>query len=357
MTLSNIFFGKKVVQQAYLNNALIYQSKGWETLPSTCSEVWTKELGIVNTDTVNQCLTDSNNNIYVLTHYQIFKLNSEGTLIWSQTITGIQRIAIDTDNDVYITFADINYSYIAKLDNNGNIENKFKASGDLCNVITNFTVDGNYFYLSGNYNNNSNYYFFKIDKQGKLINQIDLELNESTLVEDDLFLYAGLRNNLIKIDKSNIFYVTVFTPPTNLTYNITNVFLDGLGNAIVIDESETVYKYNFENNLSTKYSLNTIYSNFTATLDYQKNLYFIWGESQNNIVNNIVNVVDLIKYSSDGTLIFNTQILKDKSSAILNGKLSADNNGNIYYLYTKYDSNLNYNLIVKKLINIEQKGN
>ena len=354
MTLSNIFFGKKVVQQAYLNNALIYKSKGWETLPSTCSEVWTKELGIVNTDTVNQCLTDSNNNIYVLTHYQIFKLNSEGTLIWSKAIDGIQRIAIDTDNDVYIISADAKYSYIAKLDNNGNIENKFKASGYLCNVITNFTVDGNYFYLSGNYNNDTNRWFYEIDKQGNLIKQIDLELNESTLVEDDLFLYAGLRNNLIKIDKSNISsYVTVFTPPTNLTYNITNVVLDGLGNAIVIDASETVYKYNFENNLSTKYSLNTRYSNFTATLDYQKNLYFIWGELQDNIVN----VVDLIKYSSDGTLIFNTQILKDKSSAILNGKLSADNNGNIYYLYSKYNSDLNYSLIVKKLINIEQKGN
>ena len=63
MTLSNIFFGKKVVQQAYLNNALIYQSKGWKTLPSTCSEVWTKELGIVDTDTINQCLIDTNNNI------------------------------------------------------------------------------------------------------------------------------------------------------------------------------------------------------------------------------------------------------------------------------------------------------
>lgn len=353
MTLSNIFFGKKVVQQAYLNNALIYKSKGWETLPSTCSEVWTKELGIVNTDTVNQCLTDSNNNIYVLIHYQIFKLDSEGTLIWSKAIDGIQRIAIDTDNDIYIISADTKYSYIAKLDNNGNIENNFKASGYLCNVITNFTVDGNYFYLSGNYNNDANRWFYEIDKQGKLIKQIDLELNESTLVEDDLFLYAGLKNNLIKIDKSNISsYVTVFTPPTNLTYNITNVVLDGLGNAIVIDASGAVYKYNFENNLSTKYSLNTRGANFTATLDYQKNLYFIWGGLQDNIVN----VMHLIKYSSDGTLIFDTQIFKDKSYAILNGKLSADNNGNIYYLYSKYNST-NYSLMVKKIINIEKKGN
>ncbi|MCX8721288.1 hypothetical protein, partial [Lactobacillus sp. B4010] len=132
-------------------------------------------------------MTDSNNNIYILTHYQIFKLNSEGTLIWSKTIADIQRIAIDTNNDVYIALADINYSYIAKLDNNGNIENKFKLDGYLCNVITNFTIDDNYFYMSSNYNNDSNRYFFKIDKQGKLIKQASLNLDRSTLVANDSF--------------------------------------------------------------------------------------------------------------------------------------------------------------------------
>ncbi|MCX8721214.1 hypothetical protein J3U70_05725, partial [Lactobacillus sp. B4010] len=115
---------------------------------------------MVDADTINQCMIDTNNNIYVLTHYKVFKLNSEGTLIWSKKFADIQRIAIDTDNDVYITFADTNYSYIANLDNNGNIENKFKASGYLCNVITNFTVDDNYFYLSGNYNNDTNRWFY-----------------------------------------------------------------------------------------------------------------------------------------------------------------------------------------------------
>lgn len=351
MTLSNIFFGKKVVQQAYLNNALIYQSKGWETLPSTCTEVWTKEFGIVNTDTFDQCLTDINNNIYVLTHYQIFKLNSEGTLIWSKTIADIQRIAIDTNNDVYIALADTNYSYIAKLDNNGNIENKFKASGYLCNVITNFTVDDNYFYLSGNYNNDTNRWFYEIDKQGKLIKKIDLNLDKSTLVANDSFLYAGLENKLIKIDKSNISnYTPVCTTPSS--YTIGNVVLDGLGNAIVTDIYGAVYKYNFENKVTTEYSRRIVDSNPTIALDYQKNLYFISDES-----NGTGNILGLIKFSSDGTLIFDTQILINHDTSMFHGKLDVDNNGNIYYLYNKYNSNLNYSLMVKKIINIEQKGN
>ena len=351
MTLSNIFFGKKVVQQAYLNNALIYQSKGWETLPSTCREVWTKELGIVDTDTINQCLIDTNNNIYILTHYQIFKLNSEGTLIWSKTIADIQRIAIDTDNDVYIAFADTNYSYIAKLDNNGNIENKFKASDSLCNVIANFIVDGNYFYLSGNYNNDSNGYFFKIDKQSKLITKAVMSLNKSTLVANDSFLYAGLENKLIKIDKSNISnYTPVCT--TQSSYTVGNVVLDGIGNAIFTDIYGAVYKYNFENKVSAEYSRKIVDSNPTIALDYQKNLYFISDES--NVTGYILS---LMKYSSDGTLIFDTQILTSHDNSMFHGKLVVDNNGNIYYLYNKYNSDLNYSLMVKKIINIEQKGN
>lgn len=351
MTLSNIFFGKKVVQQAYLNNALIYQSKGWETLPSTCSEVWTKELGIVNTDTVNQCLTDSNNNIYVLTHYQIFKLNSEGTLIWSKTIDGIQCIAIDTNNDVYIAFADIDSLYISKLDNNGNIENKFKLDEYLCNVITNFTIDDNYFYMSSNYNNNSNRYFFKIDKQGKLITKAVMNLDRSTLVANDSFLYAGLGNQLIKIDKSNISnYTPLCTTPSS--YTVGNVVLDGIGNAIFTDIYGSVYKYDFKNNVVTKYSRKIVDSNPTIALDYQKNLYFISDES-----NGAGNILGLIKFSSDSTLIFDIQILTNQNKSMFHGKLDVDNNGNIYYLYNKYNSDLNYSLIVKKLINIEQKGN
>lgn len=351
MTLSNIFFGKKVVQQAYLNNALIYQSKGWETLPSTCSEVWTKELGIVNSDIVNQCLTDTNNNIYVLTHYQIFKLNSEGTLIWSKTIADIQRIAIDTNNDVYIALADTDYSYISKLDNNGNIENKFNASDALCNVIANFIVDGNYFYLSGNYNNDSNGYFFKIDKQSKLITSVVMNLNKSTLVANDSFLYAGLENKLIKIDKSNISnYTPVYTTPSS--YTVHNVVLDGLGNAIFTDTNGVVYKYDFKNNVVTKYSRRIVDYNPTIALDYQKNLYFISDES--NVTGNILG---LIKFSSDGTLIFDIQILTNHDNSMFHGKLVVDNNGNIYYLYNKYNSDLNYSLMIKKLINIEQKGN
>ena len=352
MTLSNIFFGKKVVQQAYLNNALIYQSKGWETLPSTCSEVWTKELGIVNSDSdiVNQCLIDKNNNIYVLTHYQIFKLDSEGTLIWSKTIGGIQRIAIDINNNVYIALINSGCSYIAELDNNGVMEKQFEI--DIrWNHIENFVVDNNYFYISGNYNYTSNNCFYQIDEQGKLITQDSLNLAPSTLVENDSFVYAGLGAQLIKINKSNISnYTPLSTIPSGAS--VDNVILDGIGNAIFTDTNGVVYKYDFKNNVVTEYSRRIVESNPTIALDYQKNLYFI--SSGSNVTGYILS---LMKYSSDRTLIFDTQILTDQDKSMLHGKLVVDNNGNIYYLYNKYNSNLNYSLMIKKLINIEKKGN
>ncbi len=360
MTLSNIFFGKKVVQQAYLNNALIYQSKGWETLPSTCTEVWTKDfgaLGVIDTKIISQCVTDSNNNIYVLSNNDLFKLNSEGSFIWAQTIKGIKYVSIDSNNDVYIalTIYDYNsnpYIYIAKLDDNGNIQKEFKANGNIANYATNFALDDKYFYISVNYNTNYNKYFNKIDREGKIVDQISLQLNNSTLVvADDSFLYAGLGSNLIKIDKNNISNYTVEYKIPN-DYSILNIILDELGNVIVIDTTGAVYKYNFENNASIKYRERAITSNLSFTLDYQKNLYFTSDGS-----NGTDNAMYLIKYSSDGTLIFETKILTDQNDSIFYGKLHVDSNGNIYYLYNKYNSGSGYSLTIKKLINIEKKGN
>ena len=358
MTLSNIFFGKKVVQQAYLNNALIYQSKGWETLPSTCSEVWTKDLGSISPSAVQQCIIDSDNNIYVLTNYQIFKLNSDGVLTWSRSANGIQSIVVDTNNDVYAAYVKNSCPYIAKLDGNGNVENEFQVCNKICDTITNFALDKNCYYIS-TASNDGYYFFVKYYKQSKIFNEITLSLNNSTLVAtDDSFLYAGYNHSLIKIDKNNISNHTIIETSNEVSsnYNIRNVILDGLGNIIYIYSESSIYKYNFENKTTVKYHGINHYNNYSLALDYQKNVYFL------NIINNADNTfikLNLVKYSSDGTLIFNTQIL-DSSSGSMNmgsGKLTTDQYGNIYYLYEKVNSDSTYNLIVKKLINIEKKGN
>ncbi|MCX8721289.1 hypothetical protein, partial [Lactobacillus sp. B4010] len=158
-------------------------------------------------------------------------------------------------------------------------------------------------------------------------------------------------NKLIKIDKSNISnYTPLCTTPSS--YTVGNVVLDGIGNAIFTDIYGAVYKYNFENKVSAEYSRKIVDSNPTIALDYQKNLYFISDES--NVTGYILG---LMKYSCDGTLIFDIQILTNHDNSMFHGKLVVDNNGNIYYLYNKYNSDLNYSLMIKKLINIEKKGN
>lgn len=351
MTLSNIFFGKKVVQQAYLNNALIYQSNGWQTLPSTCTEAWTKNVGIVNSNTVDQCVIDSNNNIYVLVDHRIFKLNSEGILIWSKIINGIERIAIDTNNDVYIALIlydndGSSFLHIAKLDNNGNIEKEFKPTGLLSNFVTNFALDNNYFYISVYYNNTSNKFLLKIDKQGKVVDSTNnYELNNSTLVaSDDSYLYAGFVNNLIKIDKNNIDNYTVQYKAAS-SYSIKNLLLDGLGNIIFLHGTNDVFRYNFETKTTIKYGIYASNVNCSLALDYQKNLYYIYTE-RNGVG---AYQVYLVKYSSDGSLIFKNQILTDSSNS--SGILVTDQYGNVYYM--SIDSN---QMSIKKLINIEKKG-
>lgn len=358
MTLSNIFFGKKVVQQAYLNNALIYKSKGWETLPSTCSEVWTKDLGIIDASAIKQCIIDSDDNIYVLTDYQIFKLNSDGVLTWSKSANGIQRIIVDTNNDVYAVYTKNSLPYIAKLDSNGNFENEFQVCNKICDTITNFALDKNCYYIS--IASFDGYYFFvKYYKQSKVFNEITLNLNDSTLVAtDDSFLYAGYNHSLIKIDKNNISNHTIIETSNEVlsNYNIKNVILDGLGNVIYVYSEGSIYKYSFDSKTTVKYRGTINYTNYSLALDYQKNIYFL------NIigtVNDTFSKLNLVKYSSDGTLIFNTQILCSSSDDryVGNGRLTTDQYGNIYYLYEKVDSNSTYNLIAKKLINIEKKGN
>lgn len=364
MTLSNIFFGKKVVQQAYLNNALIYQSKGWETLPSTCMEEWTKDLGSIIPAAVKQCIIDSDDNIYLLTNSEIIKLNSDGVLIWSELANGIQRIAVDNNdnnNNVYVVYIKDSWPYIATLDSNGNIENEFLAAKYTCDIITNFELDKNCYYISTTAKN-GNYFFIKTYRQSKIFDKTNLSLNNSTLVAtDDSFLYAGSNHSLIKIDKNNISNHTIIETSNEVisNYDIKNVILDGLGNIIYIYSDESIYKYNFENKTTVKYRGTNNYNNYinySLALDYQKNIYFL------NIIgtaNDTFPKINLAKYSSDGTLIFNTQILDSSSGniSIEGGKLTTDQYGNIYYLYEKVNSDSTYNLIIKKLINIEKKGN
>lgn len=360
MTLSNIFFGKKVVQQAYLNNALIYQSKGWETLPSTCMEEWTKDYDDA-TSYIYDCAIDLDNKIYVVTNNgknNVIKLDSDGKIIWKKYYKDANRVKIDSNNNAFIvSYTDDSYHQITinKLDSNGNGE-----SVNVGKVIQNhsldrckdFVVDDDFFYFSCYDNYYSSYYYYIVvtDKNGKLLNYKSVDSSVDCIgTDNNRYLYYSDYNQLFRInrkDLTNNVQINSSVGNTNSGDYIKKITIDLFGNivcmttysgAIVVDKlGKQIAKYDFNG-----------YGSPYMCIDYKGNIY---GFSiKNNESNN-----KFTKYSSDSTLIFRTDTLNISGSGNNSSfnNLVTDYHGNIYYLYCFENE-----LTIKKLINIEKKGN
>lgn len=104
MALDNIFMGKRVVQQAYLNNALLYQANGWKGNPEDYSE------------TVLPSFTpDSNTNSTISELSNITYLEDDTLLIQYTTgsrVTGLAKISLT--GDVIWQTIDNTYRYLRK---------------------------------------------------------------------------------------------------------------------------------------------------------------------------------------------------------------------------------------------------
>lgn len=362
MTLSNIFFGKKVVQQAYLNNALIYQSKGWETLPSTCMEEWTKDYDDA-TSYIYDCAIDLDNKIYVVTNNgknNVIKLDSDGKIIWKKYYKDANHVKIDSNSNAFIvSYTDDSYHHITinKLDSNGNGE-----SVNVGKVIQNynldrckdFVVDDDFFYFSCfDYNDDKyiNYYYLVItDKKGNLLNYKTVDSNVNCIESDNnRYLYYSDGHQLFRISKKDL------TNNVQINSNVGNyndsdyikkITIDSLGNIICMTTYSGAIMVDRFGKQIAKYDFNSYVSPYMCT-DYKGNIY---GFSiKNNESNN-----KLTKYSSDSTLIFRTDTLNISGSGNSNSfnNLVTDYHGNIYYLYCFENE-----LTIKKLINIEKKGN
>lgn len=356
MSLDNVFMGKKVVQQIYLKNALIYQSKGWETLPSAPQVLWTKNFGSVENYPWD-CAVDQENNIYIVYSNRIYKISSEGVLIWKKQMSGLYKICIDQNNNIYLAqvsafeLNDSSYSAIInQIDSNGNVLNRIKVHGYLTNVITGFTFDRDYLYISSIYNpDGKNIMLYRVDKDLK--NSVNLGYNGTTSMDnivtslDCPYIYYGT-DTMYQIKKEGI----TVSKPTKIKdlLSIKNIIIDNLGNVIFSNESYT-YKYNIASQQITEMPIVSNYVSKSICLDYQKNLY-----SLNLHVSNSPFTANLVKTSSDGTSIYNTQIVvNDSYLGLDDSMLIADNNGNIYYAY----QNDNKELLITKIINLIKKGN
>lgn len=357
MTLSNIFFGKKVVQQAYLNNALIYQSKGWETLPSTCSEVWTKSYDKVKD--VCSVAKDNSDNLYVASINStspfitsVYKIDSEGNVIWKYTIGGattpIRIVVFSTYIYCSYTLFKNNdyYGYVAKIDANGNLI----STTDVHSIVP----DSSYYYFNDIQKDNNNIYaitpshLLKLNQDLKVIDGIVTSSYtgyeaSKIAINNGPYIFVGTGNYGFRLDKSNLKNI-IMLPSGGLgnTYYISSLKMDNIGNLYAGSFNYPLAALKYD--VKTCKLITTLFAclSYDICTDSQESVYFAYFNSYPK----------LRKYSSDGTLIWDNIQIPVLDTSTNNIKVITDSNNNIYVAYI--DSN--GMLAIKKFINLVKEN-
>lgn len=348
MTLENIFYGKKVVKQAYLNNALIYQSNGWETLPSTCSEVWTKSVDRIGS--IGTIAKDDLDNLYIGASNLLFKIGSDGNIKWKSKVKAVtdnvrQVTGIVVMSDyIYCSFFEVQsdiVGYVSKFDKNGNLI----SSTNVSTIITSFS--NTYFLDIKNDKSNiyaiSTNYILKLDFDLKLIEYAYVPNTATCLaVDNGPYVFVSTGNYGTRFNKDNLKNSINLIGNTSTVVKNTSITLDSIGH-VYFGSGGYYYLYKYDTKdcklLETKYLGSVDSRLYDINSDIQDNLYVIYYNGTNYLIR---------KYSSDGTLIWDKQIPAASDSV----KVITDNNGNIYVAYV--DNNLM--LIIKKLINLVKEN-
>lgn len=349
MTLSNIFFGKKVVQQAYLKNALIYQSKGWETLPSTCTEVWTKSYDKIN-GIYSAIVKDNSDNLYVSSKNSVYKIDSEGNLKWKYVISDITMTTsiIVFQTYIYCAYIDTtsNLGYVAKIDTNGNLI----STVDVHSLVPNST--SSYFNDIQKDNNNiyaiTPAYLLKLNQDLKVIDNINISSYtryEATriAINNGPYIFVGTANSGFRLDKSN-FKNSISLPGGGQenNFSISSLKMDNIGNLYA---GSFIYPYvALKIDVETCKTITNLFSNLSYDIctDSQENVYFAYFNSNSK----------LEKYSSDGTLIWENIQIPVLDTSKDNIKIVTDSNNNIYVAYVDKNSKL----AIKKFINLVKES-
>lgn len=334
--LSNIFFGKKVVQKAYLNNALIYESKGWQTLPSTCTEVWTKSYEKVGS--IRAITKDDNNNVYIGADQYLYKMDPDGNLKW--------KCAAKTSVDSYtITAIVIFPTYIYYSDNNGDFF-KIDINGNFLSnsKITSFLPVSSTDYIYDMKKDDDTIYatitsgiLFKLNSNLAVIDKVTVPNGAGCLATNNgPYVFVGTSNYGMRVEKSNLKNSTSLSG-TYSDFNTTSIAMDNIGNLYLGSSNFTVVlKYDVE---SCKL-LSTFYPSqaYALYIDNQENVYIAYYS----------NTYQLKKYSSDGTLIWDNVQIPTTTSYASHTKVITDSNNNIYVAYMDSNSILT----IKKFINL-----
>lgn len=355
MTLSNVFFGKKVVQQIYMNNALIYQANGWQSLPSTPQIVWQKQCG--NGTPPYSSAFDSKNNLVVSYYYSngswMMKLDPDGNVLWNKRIDTADNnkydIYIDSNDFIYCMTSYTmgtynNKTIVRRLDTNGTQVKSFDISADLSRYVPScVTYDDDFVYVFCGITNPTIYTY---DHSGVL------NSSKSGVTYSQIYCMAVNGNNVYFATYSGIYKV----PKSGLgTSTKTGTLVtNSTGNKIFFDQFDNLYfaKLNdSSNNFFGKYSLSknqlcwptiNLSTNsyiIDACVDYQCNIYVMCWKYLPNSSKYLIT-----KYSADGQLQWSTDMYHPTNSA----SITADINGNIYQIGD--------GLYIEKLINLVKKG-
>lgn len=336
MTLENIFFGKKVVQKAYLNNALIYESKGWQTLPSTCTEVWTKSYEKVGS--IGAIVKDEDDNIYIGSGNTVYKVAPDGNLKWKCAVDEVTAIV------VYPTYIYCSYltrtvsdtkGYLAKIDINGNLISTVETDSFLPTstgiYIVDMQRDDDYIYAI------TNSYIFKLNSNLGVISYTNVPDTALCLAtNNNQYVVVGTINYGVRFVKNDFNKATKLVG-SGTSFITKSIAIDSIGNVyLASNQYAGVNKYNIEScKLLTTF---TSYQTFALCTDNQENVYVEYRSEANN-------TYCLKKYSSDGTLIWENVPIPTANN---NVKVITDSNGNIYVAYIDSNSMLT----IRKLINL-----
>lgn len=358
MTLSNVFIGKKVVQQIYLNNAIIYQSKGWETLPCAPTEVWTKNYDTAGNEYIRAADIDKNDNLYVLTSIgNVYKINPDGEIMWKKYYTA-SFLKIDRDNNIYLVGykkidANNNDSIIIKIDDNGSVVEEFDITKlsdySYLNNLESLAIDSSNFYII--YSSGGSHYFVVFSKTGKLLFKTASYNCNQVATDNGQYYYINNKEDILKCNKSNFsseLVINKSVPKYGYSGDDIPIYMlmDNMGNLIYRSYYSGMFKLDPVGKLLSKAGGMGNSSIKTNVVDYQNNVY---GINKPN-----TSQVNLKKVSSDGTVIYDTAMIKNPTNIdyVYRGKLAVDYNGNIYYVYTDSDCILR----VKKMIEVIKKG-
>lgn len=399
MTLSNIFFGKRVVQEAYLNNALIYKSNGWETLPSTFTEAWLKKYDNFDSFGSEKLVFDSENNFYCILRDKttqkanLYKFNSDGTVLWHTNIDqlnyngyflGCRDVYIDSNDNVYWSYCQTNYTpmhcYIDKLDKNGQLLTQWNFTNSIPDItysydtVVSFILEDDYCYIYiDNHRRHIDYhhekgYKCKLHSDGTydvLASSNDQgSYNNLTLVNGYLYgidKYYSPRS-VTRVNKDTLVGYTFALADDSVNDDayddINEMVADGFGNIIYSRDNGNYWKYNPNADPSvspyTRIYTTILRYSHNISIDDAQNIYLVGVEYLNSN-----EVTKLAKISSDGTIIYNTLFDTKlpgatQTLAYRSGIGGVDHNGNFYYLWgDQVNSTAVIGLV--KMVNIVKK--